>query len=422
MEARASLVLDREDPSAGSISFDLHETFRIGTVRLNGRPAEFTSTPNAPIRVQPASRRIRVVVPGENSGKSLTLEVDYGGKLKEIPEWGSRPDQEFGLDDRIGPERVELASYSCWYPFWRYGERFDVDLAVTLPADWTVTSGGDKTGERREGGRRITRWRAERDLDIVIIASPALKVETVRSDAGEVRLFYTRLPEEFIGREARESSSTLELFTKILGEPVSARNALRHVYSPREFGQGGFARPGLVVSSEGRVAAMLAERPDMSFLRGNAHEIAHFWWHFGTGQGDWINESLAEYFGLVAVEHLQGAERLSAYLSRYREAVTGLPADAPGLAQVPADNDGHHYTIRYTKGALFLHALRRLLGDERFFGKCREFHARFARQLIGTAEFREFWAGTDPAARELLQAWLDERGGIPDTATATERP
>ena len=121
----------------------------------------------------------------------------------------------------------------------------------------------------------------------------------VETTAGRVRIHHTRLPDHYLEKEVRETEKTLLLFARILGD-TSGDRMVRHVYSPREWGQG-FARTGMIVLSEGRVLRTLAKDPDTSFVHGNAHEAAHFWWRFGSGQGDWINESFAEYFAMLAV-------------------------------------------------------------------------------------------------------------------------
>jgi aminopeptidase N len=186
---------------------------------------------------------------------------------------------------------------------------------------------------------------------------------------------------------------------------------LQHVYSPRDWGQG-FARPGMIVMSEGRVLRALEEDPKTSFLKGNAHEAAHFWWRDGFGQGDWINETFAEYFALLALRAEQGERPFRNDLEEKREAVRALPEDAPAIAVVPNDNSGDGYTIRYDKGALMLEAFREHLGDEIFSRACRGFCEAIRGRKAGTADFRAYWSavlGDDV----LLGAWLDLPGSRP---------
>jgi aminopeptidase N len=164
--------------------------------------------------------------------------------------------------------------------------------------------------------------------------------------------------------------------------------------------------------SEGRVLEDLAKEPEISLLYGHAHEAAHFWWRFGSGQGDWINEAFAEYFALIAIREIQGENAFRQALDERRERVRALPADAPALAVVPAFSGGDGYTIRYEKGALMLEAFRSHLGDNAFFDTCRRFYERFNARSAGTDDFRAFWSEAlkDDAP---LRSWLDSSGRGP---------
>jgi hypothetical protein len=88
----------------------------------------------------------------------------------------------------------------------------------------------------------------------------------------------------------------MNLFTQRLGKTTIPSGTIKLVFSPKHKGQGraGIVRPGMIVTSEGRMLEELARDPKFSLLRDLTHEIAHFWWNFGAGQGDWINETFAE--------------------------------------------------------------------------------------------------------------------------------
>jgi len=76
---------------------------------------------------------------------------------------------------------------------------------------------------------------------------------------------------------------------------------------------------GMIIISEGRTLEALSKDPDLSFLHGNAHEMSHFWWNFGFDQGDWINETFAEYFSLIALREVSSNEEFEACLKKYKK-------------------------------------------------------------------------------------------------------
>lgn len=412
LQVEGEILLSQIPAEQPTLFFNLHSSFTIEEIRIAARKAAFTSEPNSRTRTVLASKMVMVRIPGEIDREKAALRFTYKGKLQDIPAWGSRDGQRFGLDDVIDSERVELASYSNWYPFWYYGVHFDFEMEVSLPEDWLVVCSGDKSREETVEERKVTFWAGTRANDIVILASPDFKTASVESDRAVIELYYTELPEDYILGEAKGLEKTLNLFTEILGPPPGQSNVFRYVYSPREFGQGGYSRPGLVVASEGRMLRALEEDPELTTLRGNAHEMAHFWWNFGLGQGDWINEAFAEFFGLLAVEKIQSREKFQEIYERYQEIVLTLPDDAHAISQVPPENTEMNYITRYYKGALMLHAFRELLGEDAFLQAARRFMQNFQNEGARTPDFRRFWNELIQE-EEFLNRWLDSPGSEP---------
>ena len=161
----------------------------------------------------------------------------------------------------------------------------------------------------------------------------------------------------------------------------------------------------------------LARDPKFSLLQDLAHELAHFWWNFGAGQGDWINETFAEYSSAFAVEQIVSEEQFQKVLDGYRRAVRELPADAPSLAQVPFDGSG--FVVRYYKGSLMMDAIRQAMGNDAFAAAAREFFQTYTGKSIGTAEFRSFWKQKLADKKDLVDLWLDSKGGLPDVGKVT---
>jgi hypothetical protein len=134
--------------------------------------------------------------------------------------------------------------------------------------------------------------------------------KSVRQSGVDIEIYHTQMPEEFIEREVRQIAGVMKLYTDRLGETNIPAGTVKHVYSPKRKGQGmaGIGRPGMIVTSEGLTLESLAKDPKFSLFQGIAHEIGHFWWNFGAGQGDWINESFSEYFSSVAVQKISSEE------------------------------------------------------------------------------------------------------------------
>ncbi len=400
---------------AKTLQFGLHETFEIKKLAVNGRKAQFSFQTSEKNPFSPATRNVVVTLPASVPAGEVQIALQYGGRLKEIPEFGTYPDQKQALDDQINPRMVELANYSTWYPaFGVYGHPIATTMEVSLPKGWIAICSGKKVDEKESGSRSITRWSSPQDTDILITAAPNYKRKAIPLASGQIEIYYTRLPEDFIDAEGQDIAAVVNLFATGLGDAPIPAGTIKHVFSPKKKGQGraGIARPGMIVTSEGRVLEQLTQDPKYSLFQDVAHEIGHFWWNFGSGQGDWINEAFSEYSSAVAVQQIKSEEEFGKILERYRNEVRDLPPDAPSLAKVPLDGSG--FVIRYYKGSLMLDWIRNTLGSDQFYAAARDFYQTYKGKGIGTAEFRSFWKQELGDKRDSLDAWLDSPGGLPD--------
>jgi hypothetical protein len=406
------------DATPLTLKFNVHETMEITKLLIDGRVAKFTYGPKEGPFPLPATRGVfvnlrAIPTPPRNN---IHMEIAYKGRLEVLPEFGASPDARRSMDDQINPRMVELAVFSSWYPQFEIGEPLKSELTLSLPQEWISICSGKRVENDIQDGRAITHWSSSKDIDIVILASPDYKLLRLDGSGVPIEIYRTQMPEQFIRREGEQISDVLKLYSAKLGDTNVPNGVVKHVYSPKRKGQGkaGFARPGLIVTSEGRTLEGLANDPNFTLFQGIAHEIAHFWWNFGTGQGDWINEAFAEYFSAVAVENLNSNAAFDAVMADYRNQVSELPPDAPSLSSVGMMEQGS-FVVRYYKGSLMLDSFRRALGDAKFFQACREFFETYRDKPTGTEEFRSFWK-SKLDQKGLVDSWLDSRGGLPQAA------
>jgi hypothetical protein len=414
---RGRLGIPARNRSERELRFDLHETFEVKQLLVDGQRAGFSFQAAEVTPVKPASRTVVVSLAGEASTDPILVDIEYDGRLKELPENGAVPGQ-MGLDDQVNARMVELASYSSWYPQFAWGEPLQIALEVSLPEGWTSVCSGQKLQDRVESGRALTRWSSPKDVDIVVLASRDYRRRDVRESGIAIEIYDTRLPRAFVDREAAQISGVFRLFTARLGQTTIPGGTVKHVYSPKRKGQGmaGIARPGMIVTSEGITLESLAADPGFSLFRGIAHEIAHFWWNFGSGQGDWVNEAFAEYYSALAAQSLVSDPEFRRVMAGYRDGVRRLPADAPSLARVPFMDGQVNWVVRYQRGALMLDSLRQALGDEAFFGASRDFFQTYRGRSIGTEEFRSFWKQRLGERAAIVDRWLEAGGNATEAA------
>ena len=401
------------DPAASTFKFDLHETMAIKKLLVDGKEASFTYGPMQAQLPFPATRGVVVTLPAGTPKGPIHMDVEYDGRMKVLPEFGETGDMRHSLDDKVNTHMVELAGFSSWYPQLVFpGKRVQLEMTVSLPQNWTTICSGKRLDEHIENGRVITRWSSPKDGDLIILGAPDYKKKSFQGGGLQIDVYHTQMPEQFIESDGTQIANSLKFYTGILGSTTVPGGTVKHVFSPKRFGQGkaGFVQPGLIVTSQGLTLEALKRDPKFSMFQWVAHEIAHYWWNFGYGQGDWFNEAFAEYYSAIAMQKLASEQEFRAIMADYRRQVDGLPADAPPLATVPMWSS---YEVRYFKGALMLDTLRQAMGDEKFFQASREFFQTYTGKPTGTAEFRSFWKAKLGQQANMIDAWLDSTGGAP---------
>jgi aminopeptidase N len=145
-----------------------------------------------------------------------------------------------------------------------------------------------------------------------------------------------------------------------------------------------------------------------------AHELAHQW--FGNSvtarrwRDIWLHEGFACYAEWLWSEHSGGrtaAELAHQHHQRLLVAAQNLLLADPGPRDMFDDRV-------YKRGALTLHALRGVVGDEKFFALLRDWTTRHRHGTVVTDDFTGLAANyAEVSLRPLWQAWLYSPGMPP---------
>jgi aminopeptidase N len=138
-----------------------------------------------------------------------------------------------------------------------------------------------------------------------------------------------------------------------------------------------------------------------------AHELAHQW--FGNSvtarrwRDIWLHEGFACYAEWLWSEH-SGGPSADALARRHHALLRHEPQDL--LLTDPGPRDMFDDRV-YKRGALTLHALRKRLGDERFFALLKDWTNRYRHGTAVTEDFTALAAQySGDSLRSLWDAWL----------------
>lgn len=458
LEGRADLDVLVQTASTTTLTLRLAEELTVRAVTSD----QFGRLLTLKVRGQ---NNVIVNFPGAlRRGDRLRLRVAYGGALPP-----QRPEREAldvaaagqpVLDFVLEPEpRYTYSIRSWWYPQTPVTSYATARMRVTVPDGFScVATGVGEPPEAIVGADGRTRqafvFRASqpvRYLSFVAarlehaatgaIIRPLASSAAVTADRRRSRLrpgaFYEKADLEVWShrRQSGRAEDTLRQTTDILRfyqdivddvpypltRVVVVEDTLPGGHSPAYFALLHQPVPGSPFIW-GRDPVAFDNFPEF-FL---AHELAHQFWGQAVGwesyHEQWISEGFSQYFAAMYAERVRSADDFTGILRQlYRSA---LDADEQGPVWLGyrlghLRNDSRVFrAIVYNKGALVLHMLRRMIGDDAFTRGLQRFYGLSRFQRVGTDQLRAaFEHETGRRLDTFFERWIHENG-VPTLVTS----
>ncbi|HTL43739.1 MAG TPA: M1 family aminopeptidase [Vicinamibacterales bacterium] len=448
LDGVARISLTTRNPSSGTLTLRLADSLVVRSI-------------TSPM----FGRLLHLRIVGQNSvlvgfpsslpaGTALDLIVTYGGRLQ--PQSLDREAitvQQQALSEPlvIPPEpQYVYSNRSFWYPQAPTTDYATARMMVSVPAEFDAVASGvpagpptnqqDAEGHARKeyvfetarparylacvisrfGGRQTAQLQlplANHDAREAIAHGPAVQDPTV-SEPGQpsFSLYVEGNPRQANRTRsfADKAADILRFYTSLLGDVPygSFTVALTEADVP-----GGH--------SPAYFAILNQPLPTTPFRWGNdpvafqnypsfflAHEIAHQWWGQAVGwknyHEQWLSEGFAQYFAALYAERERGADQFTSVLRQMRRTAMDQSPNGPvwlgyRLGHIKGDSRIFRALV-YNKGAMVLHMLRRLLGDDAFFRGLRNFYATWRYKKAGTDDLR---ASMEAASGQSLERFFD---------------
>lgn len=327
----------------------------------------------------------------------IILTIHYGGNPRPINTvWGE-----------IGWEELEngslVASQPNGAPSWfpcddTPDEKATYDIAISADDPYTVISNGELV-DKQPGGSRTT-WHYRVTTPMATYLTTVQVGEYTRVELGPRTYAWT--PPELLAAtkvELAQQQEMLDFFESRFG-----------AYPFRDY-QVVVTEDELEIPLEAQGLSIFGAnhiQGDHEWERLIAHELSHQWFgnSLGISQWDdiWLNEGFACYCEWLWFEHT-GTPIEDSARAHYEE-LAQLPEDL--IVGDPGARDMFDDRV-YKRGALTVHALRVLLGDDPFFQAIRAYVAAGHHSVVEPADLRrELHAVGDPeGVDKLLDAWLN---------------
>jgi hypothetical protein len=368
------------------------------------------------------------------AGTDIEIVITYGGRL--APQGVER---EAVTVDQVQDDVVVIplepqytySNRSYWYPQSPVTDYATAKLTLTVPGDLDAVASGAQQGPPTlvpgpPGERNRKRFVFEaaspaRYLAVLIsrFQSGASVPLNLLKGGGALALKLAANPRQTskVRNLTEKTTEILKFYTSLLGHaPYEAFTlALTENDVP-----GGHSPPYFALLNNPLPTSPFVWSNDPVSFPGYpsffiAHEIAHQWWGQAVGwknyHEQWLSEGFAQYFAALFAERERGPEQFLAVLRQMRKTAIETSPQGPvylGYRLGHLRNEGRVFrALVYNKGAMVLHMLRRLVGDEMFFAGLRDFYATWQYRKAGTDDFRAAMekAGGRPLGR-FFDRWI----------------
>jgi hypothetical protein len=364
----------------------------------------------------------------------LWLNVAYGGPVapqafdREAIQVGqSQPAQE--TTEIPLQQRFLYSNRSYWYPQSSVSDYATATISLTIPIEFDVIATGEPVGppESRAGesGQRRRKTyvfevgRPARYLAMIISRFTRIDTSRISAPGSSVLLQIQTTPRAPVRvRDMRERAAAVFLFyASLVGDAPYPSFTLAVAESDRP---GGHSPPYFAVLNQVVAGTPFVWRNDPVSFEDYptfflAHEVAHQWWGHAVGwknyHEQWLSEGFAQYFAALYAEKDREGDLLPNLLRQMRHTAIAASDQGPiylgyRLGHIQGD-DRIFRAVVYNKAAMVLHMLRRLIGDDAFFGGIRTFYETWKFKKAGTDDFQrvmENSSGRD--LRRFFETWI----------------
>lgn len=372
-DVSALVLLTALQDGITAIEFSFNDDLHVGEISSNGSDLEYTRSENHLTVLFDSPLR---------AGEEIGLKFEYFGIADVEPEVG---ESVWGYVGSVGSYMIYEAS---WYPM-VWGDRATATIRMRAPEGLTGVSLGTLQSVSNGPGYSEFVYGVDTPTRGISFAAGEYRTKTVLFGHRPVTVY--AYPDDIAGTELalKKSTDILDFYSAAFGEyPYSN---LKIVEIP-DFFMGGHGDQGMIML----YSNIFRKDTDYRFL---AHEIAHNWWgaqvsavgehSLSSSEGFgifsktkklaprereehslWLLEGFSTYSSMMYKEHEGGTDEMLDYLDEAKgEYLSKIKtsSDEPIInAEEEYGRTGVFHAVVYSKGALVLHMLRYVVGDEKF--------------------------------------------------------
>lgn len=241
-----------------------------------------------------------------------------------------------------------------------------IEVIISSPKEYRSVSNGLLVKEEVIGDKRVCKWKHNYPIPAYLIAIATtnyvdftIDYESIGGNIIPIQNFVYPENESTVKTETYYTTGVMSLFENLFEI---------YPYSKEKYGHAQFGWNGGMEHS----TISFMGRFDQDLI---AHELAHQW--FGdkitcaSWQDIWLNEGFATYLTGLTYEHNKGD--FNGWLTGTINIITEEPGGSVFVKDTTNISDIFSGRLSYAKGAMVLHSLRWLIGDDNFYSAIKNY-------------------------------------------------
>jgi hypothetical protein len=379
----------------------------------------------------------------------LDLDISYGGRLHAVPPEREALDlapQEPNEFFTIQPEPSYIyTGRSGWYPQGQVTDYATANLVLRVPDNYSSVATGAidegfpklvSNGTKDARGWkeyhfsatqpvRYIAWAISRfvhvDNAVVSLVPPDMETSSSLSGVSYNEATLSVESSGMLRRRALDLSETtqdvLKFYAGVIGDIPYQSFTLAVVERSTP---GGHSPPYFAALSQPPPATPIFWRTDPTYFNDFpeffvAHEAAHQWWGQAVGwknyHEQWLSEGFSQYFAALYAERSRRKDVFGRVISQMSRWTIDKSDQGPvylgyRLGHLKSDSRIFRALV-YNKGAIVLHMLRRLVGDEVFFRSLQRYYSTWRFKKAGTEDLKAaFEAESHRPLDRFFNRWI----------------
>lgn len=347
-------------------------------------------------------------VPLKNSERKATIQVTvrYTAVFDDpVPNRPVNTDNPgFGVSASISDNGCFLLSGAGWYPELK-DARAVYRISVHAPEGMIAVTAGRSTGRITANGKTVSDWQVDYPVEGISITAAYYHVQEKMVGDVTVATYFLKADSKLSNTYLEATANYLDFYARRFGPYAFRKFAVVENFFPT-----GYGFPSYTLLGSRVLRLPFIVRTSLG------HEIAHCWWGNGVlvdyKEGNW-SEGLTTY----VADYLYKEEQSEAAARSYRRqilrsyATLVTPQNDFALNRFISRRDPVTKAIGYDKGAMVFHMLRKIIGEDAFWGALRDIYRERLFQPTSWTDLQQaFEKRSGVSLQEFFNQWVYRKG------------